>query len=157
MLAAVVHSDSYLESIKRMLCKAKNNGSTFDSSFEASCCGCCCCWGCSFKSFLKKWDNPGLFLFFVFRYNFNNPNGVFGIRTWGCRKVGADETTVLLRPPKAASNLFLKNGPFPASFSLFSSFQYTVDSKQMFDINKFLLMTGFELRTSGIGSNHSTN
>ena len=30
--------------------------------------------------------------------------------------------------------LFL-NGPFPASFSLFSSFQYTVDSKQIF--NKF--------------------
>ena len=29
----------------------------------------------------------------------------------------------------------LKNGPFPASFSLFSSFQYTVDRKQMFNIN----------------------
>ena len=42
-------------------------------------------------------------------------------------------------------------------FSLFSSFQYTVDSKQMFDINKFLLMTGFEPRTSGFGSDHSTN
>ena len=28
---------------------------------------------------------------------------------------------------------FLKNGPIPASFSLFSSFQYTVDSKQMFN------------------------
>ena len=26
------------------------------------------------------------------------------------------------------------NGPFPASFSLFSAFQYTVDSKQMFNI-----------------------
>ena len=26
---------------------------------------------------------------------------------------------------------FKKNGPFPASFYLFSSFQYTVDSKQM--------------------------
>ena len=52
---------------------------------------------------------------------------------------------------------FLKNGPFPASFSLFLSFQYTVDSKQMFDINKFLPMTGFKPRTSGIGSNHSTN
>ena len=36
------------------------------------------------------------------------------------------------------------------SFSLF-------DSKQMFNINKFLPMTGFEPRTSGIGSNHSTN
>ena len=52
---------------------------------------------------------------------------------------------------------FKKNGPFPASFSLFSSFQYTVDSKQMFDINKFLPMTGFKLRTSGIGSDRSTN
>ena len=51
----------------------------------------------------------------------------------------------------------LKNGPFPASFSLFLSLQYTVDSKQMFNINKFLPMTGFELRTSGIGSNRSTN
>ena len=38
---------------------------------------------------------------------------------------------------------------------LFLSFQYTVDS--MFNINSFLPMTGFELRTSGIGSNHSTN
>ena len=47
------------------------------------------------------------------------------------------------------------NGPFPASFSLFSSFQYTVDSIQMFNINKFLPMTGFEPRTSGIKS--STN
>ena len=54
--------------------------------------------------------------------------------------------------------IFLKkNGPFPASFSLFSSFQYTVDSIQMFNINKFLPMTGFELRTSGTGSDRSTN
>ena len=30
--------------------------------------------------------------------------------------------------------LFL-NGPYPTSFSLFSSFQCTVDSKQMFNIN----------------------
>ena len=51
---------------------------------------------------------------------------------------------------------FLKNGPFLASF-LFSSFQYTVDIIQMFDINKFLPMTGFEPRTSGIGSDRSTN
>ena len=29
---------------------------------------------------------------------------------------------------------FFLNGPNPASFSLFSSFQYTVDSKQMFNI-----------------------
>ena len=56
-----------------------------------------------------------------------------------------------------ASQVFLKNGPFPASFPLSSSLQYTVDSKQMFYINKFLPMTGFKLRTSGIGSNRSTN
>ena len=29
---------------------------------------------------------------------------------------------------------FFLNGPFPASFSLFLSFQYTVDSKQLFNI-----------------------
>ena len=52
---------------------------------------------------------------------------------------------------------FKKNGPFLASFSLFLSFQYTVDSKQMFDINKFLPMTGFEPWISGIGSDRSTN
>ena len=34
-------------------------------------------------------------------------------------------------------SLFLKNEPFPVSFSLFSSFQYIVDSKQMFNINFF--------------------
>ena len=53
-------------------------------------------------------------------------------------------------------NLF-KNGLLPDSFYLFLSFQYTVDSKQMYDINKFLPMTGFIPRTSGIGSNRSTN
>ena len=45
-----------------------------------------------------------------------------------------------------------KNGPFPASFFFIFVFQYTVDRKQMFNINKFLPMTGFEPRTSGIGS-----
>ena len=38
----------------------------------------------------------------------------------------------------------------PGLLSLFSFFQYTVDSKQMFYINKFLPMTGFEPRTSGM-------
>ena len=56
-----------------------------------------------------------------------------------------------------ASLCLLKNGPFPATFSLFLSFKYTVDSKQMFNINQFLPMTGFEPRTPGIGSNRSTN
>ena len=55
------------------------------------------------------------------------------------------------------SNVYSKKWPFPASFSLFSSFQNTVDSKQMFNINKFMPMTGFELWTSGIGSYRSTN
>ena len=41
--------------------------------------------------------------------------------------------------------------------SLFSSFQYTVESKQMFNINKFVPITGFKQQTSGIGNNHSTN
>ena len=40
-------------------------------------------------------------------------------------------------------------------FRLFNT--YTVDSKQMFNMNKFWPMTGFEPRTSGIGSNRSTN
>ena len=53
--------------------------------------------------------------------------------------------------------LFLKNGPFPASFPLFSSFQHTVDSIQMFDIYKNFPMTGSEPQTSGIGSDRSTN
>ena len=52
--------------------------------------------------------------------------------------------------------VFVLNGPFPPSFSLFSSFQYTVDSKKMFNII-FLPMTGFEPWTFGIGSDHSTN
>ena len=42
-------------------------------------------------------------------------------------------------------------------FLYFSSFQYTIDSKQMFIINNFLSMTGFEPRTSGIGSDRSSN
>ena len=57
--------------------------------------------------FLKKWANPGLFLFlflFFSRYNFNTNwksiDGVLGIRTQGRRMVGADETTELWRPPK---------------------------------------------------------
>ena len=41
-------------------------------------------------------------------------------------------------------------GPFPASFSLFSSLQYTVDRKQMLNVNNFLPLTGFQPRTSGL-------
>ena len=54
--------------------------------------------------------------------------------------------------------LFFFKWAIPGLFSLFSSFQYTVDCKQMFNINnKFLPMTGFEPRTSGIGRDRSTN
>ena len=52
--------------------------------------------------------------------------------------------------------VFLKNVPYPASISLFLSFQYTVDSKQKFNINKFLPMTGFKPWTSGIESDRFT-
>ena len=58
--------------------------------------------------------------------------------------------SLLLQLIQPKEETFLKNGPFPASFSLFSSFQYTVESKQMFNINKYLPMTGFEPRTSDI-------
>ena len=37
------------------------------------------------------------------------------------------------------------------------AFQHTVDSKQMLNLNNFLPMTGFELWTSGIGNDRSTN
>ena len=47
------------------------------------------------------------------------------------------------------------NGLFTASFPLFSSFQY---SWQLTNVRyKRWLMTGFELRTSGVGSDCSTN
>ena len=58
---------------------------------------------------------------------------------------------------KISPKVIFLNGQFPASFSLFSSFQYTVDSTRMFNINNFLPMAGFEPRTSGIGSNRFTN
>ena len=58
---------------------------------------------------------------------------------------------------KTFQTFFFKKGAYPASFSLFSSFQYTVASKQMININKKLPVTGFEQQTSGIWSDHSTN
>ena len=42
-------------------------------------------------------------------------------------------------------SFFKKMGNSRPLFSLFSCLQYTVDSKQMFNINKFLPMTGFKL------------
>ena len=54
--------------------------------------------------------------------------------------------------------MFFKKWAIPGLFfSLFSSFQYTVDSKHMFNINKKFPMTGFEPLTSGIRSDRSTN
>ena len=56
--------------------------------------------------FFLKWANPGLF--FVYFHSFlitisiqieKSIDGVLGIRTRGCRMVGADETTELWRPP----------------------------------------------------------
>ena len=70
------------------------------------------------------------------------------------------EVSLSLNVPLLSSFIilvFLKNWPFSASFTLFSFFHYTVDSKQMFYTNKLLPMTGFEPRTSGTGSDRSTN
>ena len=50
--------------------------------------------------------------------------------------------------------LFFKNEPFTASFSLFSSFQYSWQENVQY---KFLQMTWFKPRTSGTGIDHSTN
>ena len=55
---------------------------------------------------------------------------------------------ILIKCVKTGANVFIKNGPFTAYFSLFSSFQ------QMFD--KSLPMTGFEPRISGVGGDCST-
>ena len=53
----------------------------------------------------------------------------------------------------AFKSSFFLNGPFPAFFFIFVfSIQLTVNVQY-----KFLPMTGFELRTSGIGSDCSTN
>ena len=60
-----------------------------------------------FKIDFFKWANPGLFLF-IFVYFLviisiqieKSIDGVLGFQTRGHRKVGADETTELWRPPK---------------------------------------------------------
>ena len=57
------------------------------------------------KECFKNGPIPASFcLFSLFsRYNFNtnwkSVDGVHGIRRWGCRMVGTDETTELWRPP----------------------------------------------------------
>ena len=72
------------------------------------------------------------------------------------RKVKLTVFTNYFINQKCSIKVFFK-WAIPGLLSLFSFFQYTVDSKQMFYINKFLPMTGFEPRTSGIGSDRSTN
>ena len=58
-------------------------------------------------------SRPLLCLFpLFFRYNFNNTNWksidwVLGIRTRGCRMVGADETLELWRPPDVSTFIWL--------------------------------------------------
>ena len=55
---------------------------------------------------------------------------------------------ILSTPSKLSCTIFWGKKCFfkwAISFSLFSSYQYTVVSKQMFNINKFLPMTGFQL------------
>ena len=54
----------------------------------------------------------------------------FLIEFIGCTNI-AQRMKIKMQVP---ISYFFKNGPFPASFSLFSSFQYTVDSKQMFNV-----------------------
>ena len=49
---------------------------------------------------------------------------------------------------------FLKNGPFPSSFFFIFIFSIQLTANVQY---KCLPMSGFELRTSGIRSNHSTN
>ena len=53
-------------------------------------------------------------------------------------------------------SFFLKMGHHRPLFLLFSPFQYTVDRKQMFNINKLFFADDW-IRTSGIGSDRSTN
>ena len=64
--------------------------------------------GCTLRyiTFLKKWANPGLFLFYFHSFLVTisiqiekSIDGVLGIRTPGRRMVGADETSELWRPP----------------------------------------------------------
>ena len=52
---------------------------------------------------------------------------------------------------------YFKKWAIPGLFFFILSFQYTVESKQMFFKYEYLSMTGFEPRTSGIRSNSSTN
>ena len=54
---------------------------------------------------------------------------------------------------------FFKKWAIPGFFFLYFRLFNTqlIDSKQMFNIYKVLPMTGFELQTSGFGSDHTTN
>ena len=56
--------------------------------------------------------------------------------------------------PNLASFSFLKNTPFPVSFFFIFVFSMQLTINVNYD---FLLMTGFEPWTAGVGSNHSNN
>ena len=60
-----------------------------------------------------------------------------------------------LRDHWTSSKSTFLNGSFPASFSLFSSFLCSWQWTNV--LYKSLQLTGFELRTSGVGSNRSTS
>ena len=98
-----------------------------------------------FLFFLKKWANPGFFLFIfvlfslLFQYKLKKHRCVLEIRTGGRRMVGADETTELWLPPEFIS----------LCLSFLCSFISRYKTK--------LLVTGFELRICGVGSDRSTN
>ena len=78
----------------------------------------------------------GIFKFFV---DFASQNAPFISRIFGSTII-IIKTIGIMTPVKMTiaqtTLVFLKNGPFPSSFSLFLSFQYTVDSKQIF--NKYI-------------------
>ena len=55
-------------------------------------------------------------------------------------------------PKFTFETLYFFNGPFPASFPLFSSF---LDSNVQINMFQILPMSGFDPRISGVGSDHS--
>ena len=61
------------------------------------------------------------------------------------------------KPQSFVLSIFLKMGHSRPLFLYFSSFQHTVDRKKCSNIYKFLLMTGFEPRTSGNRSDCPSN
>ena len=100
-----------------------------------------------FRQFLTKLKTT--FKLFKFHFEVSKRKKINPVIPHNTPVISKMYHTIKLEP---VVNLLFLNGPFPAYFSLFLSFQRTVDSKQMFNINKFLPITGFEPQTSGIGS-----